>query len=281
MNRECNSVCSCLYDTEIGANIVDCSNSNLKELPRRVPLGTNWINMTNNLLKDLCVPYIYDENVTTLILAFNNIEEICPLFFINNRPQSFQYELDLSANKLSVVPPELLKINNFKIWLGNNPFLCNCDMLWMISWLANATLPSGEHIVADYKNVTCSNGIYKGNQIFKLNRVDMGCYPHRMPSWEIALLAIVGILLVTFCVIMFLVFKRWNEVKFWMYKHFDILDKRDKDEDLEGIKFDALLSYRYQYLGDSSSALCLIATSPSPSLSRSFTSSCWYRFQMA
>ncbi len=44
---------------------------------------------------------------------------------------------------------------------------------------------------------------------------------------------------------MFIIFRRWNEVRFWLYKNFDILDRRDKGENLEGKEFDALVSYRY------------------------------------
>ncbi len=84
----------------------------------------------------------------------------------------------------------------------------------------------------------------KVKAIVELNRVDMGCYPDRLPSWEITLLVVTGILFIAIGVSMFLVFRRWKEVKFWLYKHFDILDKSDIGEDLEGIKFDGLLSYR-------------------------------------
>ena len=218
--------------------------SNYVHIPHVLPSDTNWIIMHNNLLKELCDKYPSSNNVTGINLALNNITKICPTFLESFLHNGHMQEIGFHNNRLSSIPQEIQKIKNIKLWLGGNPFQCNCDMLWMISWLANSTLPSGEHLVPDYRNVTCDNGIYKGKEIYKLNRVDMGCYPNRMPSWEIALLATVGILLVTFCIIMFLVFRRWNEVKFWMYKHFDILDKRDKEENLEGIKFDALLSYR-------------------------------------
>ena len=42
--------------------------------------------------------------------------------------------------------------------------------------------------------------------------------------------------------------RRWKEVKWFMYLHFDVLDKNDEDEDLEIVEADALLSYRYRYI---------------------------------
>ena len=224
---------------------MQCIKVNHRHLPNNLPLGTDWIIMHNNSLQELCDRYPYSINLTGINLAFNNIARICPSFLESFVQSKHLKELGFHNNKLLSIPQEIQEIRSAKIWLGNNPFECNCDMLWMISWLANATLSSGEHLVPDYRNVTCSNGVYQGKPIYKLNRVHMGCYPDRMPSWEIALFVIVGITLVMFCVITFLAFRRWNEVKFWIYKHFDILDKRDKDENLDGIKFDGLLSYRY------------------------------------
>ncbi len=115
----------------------------------------------------------------------------------------------------------------------------------MIDWLVNFTSHAGNHIVTDYQRATCANGAMAGKQIYKLDKVEMGCYPERMPSWEIALFVICGIIIISVAVILFVVFKWLHEFKFWLYKNFDILDKNDRKEDLDGINWDCLLSYRY------------------------------------
>ncbi len=206
-------------------------------------MGTNWLLAVNNTINQLCGRYMYSTNVTYLNLASNRITKICQNFIDSILQAKNVIQLDISSNMLTSLPKGMQKLKNVRIRLGGNPFDCNCDMLWMISWLANTTLPSGEHLVTDYKNVTCINGDTKEKIIYQLNRVHMGCYPNRMPSWEIALLAIVGSLMIVICMAILVVFRRWKEVKFLLYKHFDILDKRDNDC-LDGIKFDGLLSYR-------------------------------------
>ena len=245
IHRPCHVNCTCFYLAKYRANVLLCSGRKLHHLPEQIPAGANWVFVENNLLQELCGKFPYSSNVTGINIGLNSIKQICPSFIQSIKSNRHLEEIILSSNQLSSVPQDLQQIKYTKIWLSNNPFLCNCDMLWMISWLVNSTLPSGEHLVPDYKNVTCSNGIHKGTPIYKLNRVDMGCYPDTMPTWQIALLGVVGFLLLAVGITMFVVFKRWKEVKFLLYKHFDILDKRDKDENLEGIKYDALLSYRY------------------------------------
>ena len=42
------------------------------------------------------------------------------------------------------------------LWLSNNPYECNCDMLWMKDWLVD----TGN--VMDKENVTCSGNGIKG-----------------------------------------------------------------------------------------------------------------------
>ncbi len=240
----CSNKCLCYYKQSYGANVYDCTNQELRILPQVIPKGTNWVILQANKLTTLCA-YPYSRNVTYINLASNNLIEICPAFISKLEQRGASLRLDLSNNSLSAIPKTFEKWRTGEnLWLGGNPFLCNCDMLWMVNWLANYTTSHGEQVVQDYERVTCYNDDKQKKSIIELNQVDMGCYPDRLPSWEIAVLIVAGVLLITTGIVMFLVFRRWNEVKFWLYKHFDILDKSDKGEDLDGIKFDALLSYR-------------------------------------
>ncbi len=237
--------CSCFYNYMEKANVLSCSDHKGQILPEELPNGTNWVEIYNSTIKDLCGEYQYSNNVTRLLLPSNDILSICQSFVHSLQNDRHLEVLDLSSNQLQSIPIEIQNLKYIKmIYVAKNPFLCNCDMLWMIGWLANFTSSSGKHIVADYQNVTCATGPMNGKQIYKLNRVEMGCYPERMPSWEIALLVISGIFIISTAVILFLLFRWWNEVKFWIYKNFDILGKTDKEENLNGINWDCLLSYR-------------------------------------
>ncbi len=199
--------------------------------------------MNENSIEELCSSFVYSDNVTALFFASNKIQRLCPSFIQSVIYRRNIEEMDLSKNMLSIIPSELQKVKNTKILLAKNPVLCNCDMLWMISWLSNSTLTSGEHLVPDYKNVTCSNGEFRGKPIYKLNADDMGCHHEVIATWEIILLVIVGVVILAICIIIFLFYRRWNEFKFWSYKHF--FNKENEEESLEGIHFDCLVSYRY------------------------------------
>ena len=65
--------------------------------------------------------------------------------------------LDLRRNKLKNLPKSISKANKTnKLWISNNPYECNCDMLWMKDWLV------GAKNVKDKENVMCSAGKGKG-----------------------------------------------------------------------------------------------------------------------
>ena len=60
---------------------------------------------------------------------------------------------NLSNNALKILPRSIMEANNdTQIWISNNSFECNCDMLWMRDWLVKATN------VIDKENVICSTG---------------------------------------------------------------------------------------------------------------------------
>ena len=210
-----------------------------------VPLDTNWIVLENNTIGEICDDYNYSSDVEKLILPSNSIKTICPSFLIGLANSSALTHFDLSNNLLGDFPKDIQKVMK-KIKLGNNPTDCNCDILpWMPDWLENTTLPSGEHVVTDYKNVMCRNLIHgKEKRVYRLKEEDLGCNPFNTPVWFVALLTLCGVLFISIGASLFAVFRRWNEVKFWLYLHFDILDKRDNNENLDGKIHDALLSYR-------------------------------------
>ena len=72
--------------------------------------------------------------------------------------KSLKY-LDIRRNYLKEIPDIIKKGNNMtKMWISDNPYECNCDMLWMKDWLINATN------VEDKDNVTCLHNEVKGER---------------------------------------------------------------------------------------------------------------------
>ena len=125
--------------------------------------------------------------------------------------------------------------------LSNNPFECDCDMLWLNDWLTNN---SGRAVIRDYREVKCRDG----HLLYRLDAVKMGCFPKELTVWEKILTRSSAFVILGVAVATIFISRRWKEVKWFMYLHFDVLDKNDEDEDLEIVEADALLSYRYKYI---------------------------------
>ena len=67
--------------------------------------------------------------------------------------------LDIRGNYLKEIPRMITKSNNIsELWISDNPYECNCDMLWIKDWLINATN------VEDKDNITCLHNKVKGER---------------------------------------------------------------------------------------------------------------------
>ena len=97
--------------------------------------------------------------LTRLDISSSNIVSIDKNMITEIR-KNIKY-LDISNNKLQYLPKEIQDTHNLtKLWISNNPYVCNCDMLWMRDWLIDA------ENVPDKWHVKCHSGklIGKSNQ---------------------------------------------------------------------------------------------------------------------
>ncbi len=239
---ECGKKCLCHYIQKYQANSMTCDNM----LPPETLNMTNWLTVTGGNIGELCGNFNYLSQISNLNLSSNGITDICESFMeiiLNSNATKW---IDLSRNKLTFLSRNIMQGHFERIWLSGNEFECNCDMLWMADWLDNSASPFGGHLIGDYDKVLCNNNKYVGMPIFKLNATYMKCLPSVtvVPAWAIGLISGAGILIIVIVIAMIAIARRWNEVKFWLFMHFDILDKNDDDlGKLDGIQFDALLSY--------------------------------------
>ncbi len=181
---------------------------------------------------------IKNRNITFISLAFSDINEIQTdiLAFLLEKLNW----LDMRNNRLSKISKLFSKETSLqKLWLGGNPVDCGCKMIWMIDWLQ-----SNQNIVQDYRDITCHDSKFYGKPVYRLDKVAMGCYPTLLPVWVIPVLVLAGLIILCTVITGLLIGRYWNQTKLWLYLNFNILNKNDGDEDLAGIKYDALLSFR-------------------------------------
>ena len=247
---ECTSsgyACDCFYDLENRANVFKCESPALTTLPQTVPKFTNWLMMKNNGIKVLNVSYPYFKTIDYLNLRGGMIKQISDLLIRQLNKTLNIPMIDLAENKLMSIPTTMRELGNLKnIWLGNNPFVCNCEMTWMIRWLNDFQTDLGEHVVVDYKDIKCHSGTMLGEPIHKLREVKMGCFPFKWTKWQkvgVGIGAGMALLIVCFTLI---ITTKTREIKFYMYYYLklDTVPKDDKNENVEDKEYDAFFCYR-------------------------------------
>ena len=181
----------------------------------------------------------------------NNISFIPETFMSQLLKNETMKQLNLARNRLTRVPKLMQNLIHFeKIWLSGNPFHCDCDMTWMIGCLNNLTTPSKQNIIVDYQEVKCYSGMMIGKLIYKLNVVEMGCFPPQLTLRQKLAIGIASaVAVVIIAMLIYLVIKRSTDIKFFLYYYckwyvcFGIT-KDDKNEKLDSMEYDAYISYR-------------------------------------
>ena len=149
--QTCLHNCTCHRSPWDGVNIFDCRNKSLTSLPEIVLHDTDWLLLSGNNFGSLNEAPDYVENITLLNLSSSKITNIDKKMteVVTQNVKS----LDIRGNNLKNLPHAIANENTItKLWLSDNPYECNCDMLWMKDWLAET-----ENIM-DKRNITCSTG---------------------------------------------------------------------------------------------------------------------------
>ena len=170
--------CSCYYLQKKRANVVNCSNISLTSLENlKVPNETTWLIADSNKIQSLC-PSDNLGNISRLDLHSSEITFICDDYFQYLGYQGHVQYLNLANNSFKNFEESIKKLTSLKTaFLAGNPIDCTCDSLWLTDWLMNFTTPSGEKVVRDYEKITCYGGEWDGTPVYKLDPVEMGCYP--------------------------------------------------------------------------------------------------------
>ncbi len=136
---------------------MNCSYNNMTQLPNVILPDTEQVIMAGNNLQNM--EYIYNNwtHLTTIDLQRSNITQISSVAL--KTLLLLADKVVLSNNKLKEVPGVLQTNLQTQIVLSNNPFLCNCDMMWMRDWLQNASN------VMEKGNMTCDGGKWNGKGV--------------------------------------------------------------------------------------------------------------------
>ena len=226
----------------------NCSSLNLHNIPSSVPNFTDWLIIENNHVRNLDSIHTNLGTISFLNLKRNKISFITTSFLgIVSENTNLKW-LDLSDNNLKRLPPEVQELTNLeKVWLRGNPIHCDCDMTWMIGWINNFTTGIyRKHVVRDYGQLKCHSGKMRGKPIYKLNQVDMGCYPH---DWTLQQKLIVGLsisigTIIIVVVVIIGLYSRRGRFLLYYYLKMDTIPPDVKNEDLEDIEYDAFFCYR-------------------------------------
>ena len=174
----CAKRCKCNYLQDQKANVLNCSNSRINFGNLKLPEETNWLIADSNKIPKLCPKFTNIQNITYINLHSSGINTICDEFWYTIIINGQLRHLNLGNNSIKMFSHSLKELVFLRqIYLGQNPIECTCDTLWFSDWLVNFTNPSGERIIQDYQNVTCFGGKWDEIPVYKLDPIEMECYP--------------------------------------------------------------------------------------------------------
>ncbi|XP_060068915.1 protein toll-like [Ylistrum balloti] len=162
----CPEECWCYKRSVSNVIIVDCRGRRLETLPTVLPDGRLdlWFHQNNiTVLKHKT----YLSRVRQLVLSHNNLELI-ESSAISSLTNAMLLHLD--SNLLATLPVQFRDIQASSILLKNNPFRCDCNTLWMKSWILKH-----QSRIHDWTNIACNSHNDDGEQFVGLSDNEFVC----------------------------------------------------------------------------------------------------------
>ncbi len=220
----------------------DCQHQGLKEIPQNLENGTQSLLLNGNSITRICGDVRQLEMVSRIELQNNGIEEICEET-MEQLVSTMDY-IDISHNNMSYLPKAVQSTpNSTLVIVGNNPYICNCDMLWMVHWILD--VDSTLKFISSDKDATCAYGKSSviGMPIFRLTKSNLGCIP--LPMALICGTS-VGVVILVVLIIMF--FRNLDVIKFQLFLRLNIRVNEDQAEAVDSMEFDAFVAYKYVHI---------------------------------
>lgn len=237
--EDCPTRCTCSDRPFDKMFIIDCASQGLKTIPKlrddQLPRENYSItlNLNNNSIMNL--DGLKDPSYSALVnLTIPNNR----LSFFNETKFSDKFQaLDIRGNNLTSLPKSLLEFLNSTdaiLSLGENPWLCNCDLSDLHTFLRD---PNRK--VTDSSNILCHN-----LQELIINLTDADLCPIIEQPVVIATITCSSIFLFLFFVFGTVSIYRYKQdMKVWLFTHRICLWAVAEEEQEANKKYDAFISY--------------------------------------
>ncbi|XP_062588067.1 protein toll-like [Saccostrea cucullata] len=165
ITKDCPTGCHCYQQPSRDRTVVNCTNTNMTQLPKKIPNDQN----ITLILKENQVSEIknmsYLERVSHLDLSENNIQNI-PESVANTLVVN-EVKLTLHGNPLQKIPPRFKTVDPCDMHLGRQNMTCDCSNAWMGDWVSrgcynnselsdiHCNAPSSNIPVAEYQFENC------------------------------------------------------------------------------------------------------------------------------
>lgn len=134
---ECPSNCTCQEQPYISTLVINCTNANLREIPKTIPELPDNIRYVSLYLDGNGITEITKRNYSNIIKNLTVANNY--LNYIDGEAIKEMEELeklDISRNYLKLVPKEIQKLSFDTVKIRGNPFECDCNMIWMVDWIS-------------------------------------------------------------------------------------------------------------------------------------------------
>ncbi|XP_055384923.1 protein toll [Condylostylus longicornis] len=236
----CPNKCSCWFRSFDRSILVNCSNSELTEVPvlfNTSSRAIEWIELhiENNHIKNLpTLRNIGYGRVQELYAQNNEIVGLKP----DNIPRSLRI-LNLANNRLDIMNETVLHVINKtrsinSISLAGNPWKCNCQTAEFVFFVQSQL-----HIMKDVNDLRCEDG----KRIATLTSVDICSNDYKL---IIAVCVVLVLLAIFIGAIIALYYKYQLEFKLWLFEHNLCLSLITEEELDKNKKYDAFISYSHK-----------------------------------